>query len=153
DINLNKLSFTQPETKTQTVPQEAKVQDGWRYQLDSNGNVMKDQNGNDIKVANYKIVRAEVVLYQQNKASKLDGTVNIKNLKTKQAAANNPMFGEAKFQNTFGKYRGDQRAIEQKYYEALQAKEIPYPKDYLFVKYAISNFKQKVTALLSQQQF
>ena len=153
DINLDKLSFTQPETKTQTVPQEARVQDGWQYQLDSNGNVMKDKDGNDIKVAKYTVVRAEVVLYQQNKASKLDGSLQIKNLKTKQTVSSNPMFGEAKFQNTFGKYRGDQRAIEQKYYEALQAKEIPYPKDYLFVKYAVSNFKQKVTALLSKQQF
>lgn len=152
DINLAKLSFTQPEVKTQTVPQERKVQDGWRYQLDSNGNVMKDKNGNDIKVANYKVVQAEVVLYQQNKTSKIDGTVAIKNLKN-QAVSNNPMFGEAKFQNTYGKYRGDQRAIEQKYYEALKAKEIPYPKDYLFVKYSISNFKQKITALLSKQQF
>jgi len=63
------------------------------------------------------------------------------------------MFGEAKFQHTYGKFRGDQRAIEQKYYEALKAKEIPYPKDHEFVKYTILNFKQKVTALLSQQQF
>ncbi len=153
DVSLDKLSFTNPETQTQTVPQERRIQDGWRYQLDSNGNVMKDDKGNDIKVANYKVVRAEVVLYQQNKTSKLDGAVNIKNLKTKQAISNNPMFGEAKFQNTYGKYRGDQRAIEQKYHQALQTKEVPYPKDYLFVKYSISNFKQKVTALLSQQQF
>ncbi len=152
DVNLNDLSFTAPETKTQTVPQEARVQDGWQYQLDSNGNVMKDQNGNDIKVAKYQVVRAEVLLYQQNKTSKLDGTVTIKNLNTQQVIATNPMFGEAKFQNTYGKYRGDQRAIEQKYYEALKSKEIPYPQDYLFVKYSISNFKQKLTALLSQQQ-
>lgn len=153
DITLDKLSFTNPETKTQTIPQEARVQDGWQYSLDANGNVRKDDKGNDIKVAKYKVVRAEVVLYQQNKTSKLDGTVLIKNLKTKQAVSNNPMFGEAKFQNTFGTYRGDQRAIEQKYYEPLEAKEVPYPKDFLFVKYSISNFKQKVTALLSQQQF
>lgn len=153
DINLDKLSFTNPEIKTQTVPQEGRVQDGWQYSLDANGNVRKDDKGNDIKVAKYKVVRAEVVLYQQNKTSKLDGTVSVKNLKTKQTLSNNPMFGEAKFQNTYGKYRGDQRAIEQKYYDALKAKEIPYPKDYLFTKYSISNFKQKVTALLSQQKF
>ncbi len=153
DILLNKLTFEPEKTSQQTVPQEAKVQDGYQYKLDGNGNVMKDAKGNDIKTAKYKIVKAEVALYQQNKASKLDGTVTIKDLNKNTTVSTTPLFGEAKFQNTYGKYRGDQRAIEQKYHKALQSKEIPYPKDYEFVKYAISNFKQKVTTLLSQQQF
>ncbi len=153
DIVLNKLIFEPEKTSQQTVPQEAKVQDGYQYKLDGNGNVMKDTKGNDIKIAKYKIVKAEVALYQQNKASKLDGLMTIKDLNKKTTIASNPMFGEAKFQNTYGKYRGDQRAIEQKYLKALQSKKVPYPKDYEFVKYSISNFKQKVTALLSQQQF
>ncbi|MCF6349106.1 MAG: hypothetical protein L3J20_12540 [Flavobacteriaceae bacterium] len=153
DVTFDKLSFVPEKTEQQTVPQEAKVQDGWKYQLDGNGNVMKDDKGNDIKVAKYRIVNAEVALYQQNKSSKLNGTIIIKDLKKKTTLSTNPEFGEAKFQNTYGKYRGDQRAIEQKYHKALQAKEVPYPKDHEFVKYSISNFKQKVTAMLSQQQF
>ncbi len=153
DIAFNKLSFVPEKTEQQTVPQEAKVQDGWKYQLDTNGNVMKDDKGNDLKVAKYKIIKAEVALYQQNKSSKLDGTITIKDLKKRTTLSTNPEFGEAKFQHTYGKYRGDQRAIEQKYHEALKAKAVPYPKDHEFVKYTVSNFKQKVTALLSQQQF
>ena len=153
DITFDKLTFVPEKTEQQTVPQEAKVQDGWQYQLDGNGNVMKDEKGNDIKIAKYKIVKAEVALYQQNKSSKLDGTITIKDLKKKTTVSKNAEFGEAKFQNTYGKYRGDQRAIEQKYAKALQAKAVPYPKDYEFIKYSISNFKQKVTALLGQQQF
>jgi len=152
-IELNKLTFVPEKTNQETVPQEAKIQDGWQYQLDASGNVMKDDKGNDIKIAKYKVVKAEIALFQQNKASKLDGVVLIKNLKTNKQVSNNPMFGEAKFQHVYGKYRGDQRAIEQKYYDALKAKEIAYPQDYEFVKYSVSNFKQKVTALLAQQQF
>ncbi|HHC78753.1 MAG TPA: hypothetical protein ENK46_02640 [Flavobacteriia bacterium] len=153
DITFDKLTFIPEKTQQQTVPQEAKVQDGWKYQLDANGNVMKDDKGNDIKVPKYTVVRAEVALYQQNKSSKLEGTVTIKDVKKKTTLSTQPIVGEAKFQNTYGKYRGDQRAIDQKYYKALQSKAVPYPKDYEFVKYSISNFKQKVTALLSQQQF
>ena len=152
-INLDKLSFVPEKTQQQNVSQEAKVQDGWQYQLDANGNVMKDNKGNDLKIAKYKVAQAEVLLYQQNKASKLDGIVVIKNLHTKATVSTNPMFGEANFQHTYATFRGDQRAIEEKYYDALKAKELAYPKDYEFVKYSILNFKQKVTALLSQQQF
>ncbi len=153
NITFDKLSFVPEKTEEETVAQEAKVQDGWQYQLDANGNVMKDDKGNDIKVANYKIVKAEISLYQQNKSSKLDGTITIKDLKKKTTLSTNPEFGEAKFQHVYGKYRGDQRAIEQKYHEALKAKVVPYPKDHEFIKYSVSNFKQKVTAMLSQQQF
>ncbi len=152
DINLDKLSFTPPETKQQSVPQEAKVQDGWQYKLDSNGNVLKDADGNDIKIAKYAITRAEISLFQQNKSSKLEGSIVIKNFKTKQNTIN-AMFGEAKFQHSYGTFTGDQRAIAQKYYDALKAKELSYPNDYEFIRYSILNFKQKVTATLSQQQF
>jgi hypothetical protein len=152
-IELNKLTFVPKKTNQETVSQEAKVQDGWQYQLDASGNVMKDDKGNDIKIAKYKVVKAEIALFQQNKASKLDGFVVIKSLKTNKQVSKNPMFGEAKFQHVYGKYRGDQRAIEQKYFDVLKAKELAYPQDYEFVKYSVSNFKQKVTTLLAQQQF
>ncbi len=152
DIVFNSLSFQPEKIQQQTIPQEAKIQDGWQYKLDAKGNVMKDDKGNDIKVAKYKVVRAEITLYQQNKASKLDGSVSMKNLKSGKIISTTPMFGEAKFQHSYGKFRGDQRAIEQKYYDALKAKQAAYPKDYEFIKYSVSNFKQKITALLSQQQ-
>ena len=153
DISLDKLTFQPEKTLQETVAQEGKIQDGWQYQLDSNGNVMKDDKGNDIKVAKYKVVKAEVTLYQQNKSSKLDGNIIIKDLTHRKTVSTNPTFGEAKFQHLYGKYRGDQRAIEQKYYEALQAKEVPYPQDFEFIKYSIRDFKIKLNGLMSQQQF
>ena len=153
DISLDKLTFEPEKTLQETVAQEGKIQDGWQYQLDSNGNVMKDDKGNDIKVAKYKVVKAEVALYQQNKSSKLDGNIIIKDLTNRKTVSTNPIFGEAKFQHLYGKYRGDQRAIEQKYYEALQAKEVPYPQDFEFIKYSIRDFKIKLNGLMSQQQF
>ena len=153
NITFDKLTFVPEKTKEQKIPQEARVQDGWKYKLDANGNVIKDDKGNDVKVAKYKVVKAEVVLFEQNKSSKLEGSITIKDVKKKTTISTNPTVGEAVFKNTYGKYRGDQRAIEQKYHKALQAKEVPYPKKYAFIKYSISNFKQKLMALLSQQQF
>ena len=153
DVTFDKLTFEPEKTLQEKVPQEATIQDGWKYKLDAKGNVMKDDKGNDIKVANYITVRAEIILYQQNKASKLDGTITIRDLKNKKVSQPVQEFGEAKFQHLYGQYRGDQRAIEQKYFEALQSKEVPYPQDYLFINYSVSDFKQKLIALIGQQQF
>ena len=152
DISLDKLTLEPAKVIEEKVNQEGKVQDGWQYQLDSNGNVMKDENGNDLKTAKYKVVNAEVMVYQQNKASKIEGTIIIKNLENKTTLITKQEIGEAKFQHAYAKYKGDQRAIDQKYYDALQSKAVSYPKDYEFIKYSLSNFKQKVDALMSQQK-
>ena len=153
DITLDKLTFEPEKTLQETVQQEGKVQDGYQYQLDTNGNVMKDDKGNDIKVAKFKVIKAEVALYQQNKSSKLDGKIIIKDLIKRTTLSTNPTFGEAKFQHLYAKYRGDRRAIEQEYYDALKAKEVPYPQDFEFIKYSIRDFKIKLTGMMSQQQF
>jgi len=50
-------------------------------------------------------------------------------------------------------YRGDQRAIEEKYYQALQNKEAAFPPDAEFVKYALAEFRLKMIQLLDQQDF
>lgn len=152
-ILLNQFVVTPQQVNTETVPQQARVKDGWEYVLDAKGNVMKDSLGNDMKRDKYITVQAEVKLFQQLKSGKIDGNVNIKNLKTNTVIANTPVFGEAKFENVYGLYRGDQRAIEQKYYEALQKKEVPFPADLEFAKYALDDFKAKMQQLIDQQPF
>lgn len=153
-VQLASLTFGPEETKQETVPQERTIQDGWKYKLDSNGNVMKDSEGNDIKEPKYKKVQAEVMLYQQQKSAVINGEVSLKDLDKKNTAPKSqPVTGEAKFQHTYAKYRGDQRAIDQKYYEALQAKEVKYPKEYLFVNYALRDMGAKITAYLQERKF
>ena len=147
---MDKLTFIPEKTIEEKVNQEGKVQDGWQYKLDGNGNVIKDEKGNDIKIAKYKVVRAEVILYQQNKSSKIEGTITVKNVLNSKVLSTNPEFGEAKFQHTYAKYKGDQRAIDQKYYDALKSKAVSYPKNYEFIKYSVLNFKQKVDAFLNK---
>jgi len=153
NINLQQLQISPEELKSETVPQRARVKDGWEYVYDGNGNVLKDSLGNDIKRDKIINVEAEVRMFQQLKASKIDGTIAIKNNSTNSILSNTPVFGEAKFENVFAKYRGDQRAIEEKYYQALQNKEVPFPPDAEFVKYALAEFRLKMIQMLDQQDF
>lgn len=153
NINLQQLQISPEEVNSETVQQQARVKDGWEYVYDGSGNVMKDSLGNDIKRDKIINVQAEVKLFQQLKASKIDGTIAVKNNSTNSILSNTPVFGEAKFENVFAQYRGDQRAIEEKYYEALQNKEAPFPLDPEFVKYALAEFRIKMLQLLDAQKF
>lgn len=152
-VGLEKLQISQGAVNTQKVPQQKRIQDGWKYVYDSKGNVMKDKEGNDMKEAKIITVQAEVMLYQQLKQGRIDGSFAIKNLKNNTDLGKKAVFGEAKFENVYGKFRGDQRAIEEKYHKALQTKEAAFPKDEDFIKYAIADLKNKMLQALDQQKF
>lgn len=152
NISLNNVSISPEQVNSEVVQQQARVNDGWEYVLDGNGNVMKDSLGNDIKREKIITVNAEVKLFQQLKTGRIDGSVDIVDI-NRNTHQMNELFGEAKFENVFAQYRGDQRAIEEKYYDALQNQEVPFPADSLFVKHSLVEFKNKMMTLLDSQNF
>ena len=153
NFTLDKLEFVPEQLNQQKVAQKKRVQDGWKYTYDAKGNVMKDKEGNDIKEAKYVDVTAEVQLFQQVKSATVSGYLTIKNSKTGNVINTNPLSGEAKLEHVYAKYRGDQRAIEEKYYDALNSKEAEFPKDEVFKKYALDNLKKQALDILNQQKF
>ncbi len=153
DFSLDKLEFVPEKLNQQVVAQKKRVQDGWKYTYDAKGNVMKDKDGNDIKEAKYVDVDAEIQLFQQVKSANLNGSLIIKDAKTGQLIKTNPLTGEAKLENVYAKYRGDQRAIEEKYYDALNNKQAQFPADEVFKKYALDNLKNQALGILNQQKF
>ena len=152
-INLDQILITPEQVNTETIPQKATVKDGWEYVYDSNGNVAKDSLGNDIKRDKIISVTAQVKMFQQLKTGRIDGGITIKNLRTHTTMSSTPLLGEAKFENVFALFQGDQRAIEEKYHQALQNKEAPFPIDPEFAKYCIADFRIKMLQVLDQQQF
>jgi len=153
EISLNSFEISPEQVNSETYPQQARIKDGWEYVYDSAGNVMKDSLGNDIKRDKIITVQAEVKLFQQLKTGKIEGGIIITNLKTKTTISNDPLLGEAKFENVYGLFHGDQRAIEEKYYKALQNKEAPFPADSEFVKYCLANMRISMLQILDQQHF
>jgi len=153
DIFLDKITAIPEKTNTQEVNQEKEVQTGWNYKVDSNGNRVKDKDGNDIKNPKMGKINAKVIIYQQIKSTVLDGKVTMKNLRTGANVGTTPLNGEAKLENVYGTYTGDPKAIDQKYHDALNKKRAAFPKDDAFNKFALQTFKQKIEQLLSQYKY
>ena len=64
-IGLEQLHISPEQMNTEIIQQQARVKDGWEYVYDSDGNVMKDSLGNDIKQDRIITVQAEVKMKQQ----------------------------------------------------------------------------------------
>lgn len=152
-ILLSHLNIAPQQVNSELIPQQARIKDGWEYIYDSNGNVAKDSLGNDRKRDKIITVQAEVRVMQQIKSGQVDGTITIKNLINNTTTANTPVLGEARFENSYAIFRGDQRAIEEKYYQLLQNKEVPFPIDSEFIKYSLADFKAKMLQIINNQQF
>ena len=70
-INLKKIEVT-PEQVLQKDRMESKdIEDGWEYVLDENGNVVKDSEGNDVKVPKKLTISCTLIETHQYKAANL----------------------------------------------------------------------------------
>lgn len=151
DIELNQVVISADQENTQLEKQEKRVKDGWEYVLDAKGNVLKDSLGNDIKRDKIITVRAEIKLFQQLKTAKITGKVLYKNYGNNTIIGTYPIESEAKFENIYAKYRGDKRAIEQKYYEVLNNKPAEkFPTNQEIIMYTSKGLQNKIKGVLNQ---
>ena len=153
DIYLDKFTSIPEKEESQRVKQEKEIQTGWIYQKDAKGNVMKDKDGNDIRKPKMEKVHADLVLYKQSKTTTLEGKVIMKNLKTGTTSNPQPIKGEAKLENVYGIYKGEPKAIDQKYHKALQNKKQTFPAQIKFNEFALQTFKLQVENFLGKQKY
>ncbi|MBL4745395.1 MAG: hypothetical protein JKY08_03415 [Flavobacteriaceae bacterium] len=146
---VDQLIFTPNQVNSELIKQEKRIKDGWEYVKDANGNVKKDDKGNDIKQDKIITVRAEIKMFQQLKTVTLEGGLYLKSLKTSRGDQQEEIIGEATFENVYAEYRGDARAIDQKHSNALKGKSVAFPADDQFVKSAIAHYKKQVQQLLN----
>ncbi len=153
DIYLDKFTSIPLKEESQRVDQQKEIQTGWIYQKDAKGNIMKDKDGNEIKKPKMEKVYATVLLFKQSKATTLEGKVTMKNLKTNAVSNPNPIQGEAKLENVYGTYKGEPKAIDEKYYKALKNKKQQFPPDAKFNEFALQTFKLKVEQFLANYKY
>ncbi len=120
------------------------VEDGFRYALDDRGNVRKDSNGNDIKITVYKEVWAEVFETRQFKAARLEGMMEVRDLRTGRVLRRIPVAAETQFRAESVWFQGDKRALDHKTVKRLKNHPVPYPDEQNILADAADLFRQEV---------
>lgn len=120
------------------------VEDGFRYALDKNGNVMKDTSGNDIKITVYKEVWADVFETRQFKAARLEGMMEVRDLRSGKILRRIPVVAETQFRAESVWYQGDKRALDPQTVNQLKNHPVPYPSEQNILTDAADLFRQEV---------
>lgn len=133
-----------PEQMTHEKTVETKeVDDGWRYVLDNNGNVMKDSLGNDIKEKKQKTLKAFVTLTDMHKSARVIAVLDYYDNHSGQLLKTVPLSSEFVFEHHFATFEGDRGALSKKSLELLKHGALPFPTDAQIIFDTSSNLKQK----------
>ncbi len=128
---------------------EKEVKDGFEYQSDGNGNVLRDSLGNAIKIDKFKIVKSNFYEIHQEKASHIAAEVILESLgNSTQKLESFPLDSEFIFIHDFGEMSGDKRALDTHHLDLLRRKEVPFPTNEQMIFDTGEDLKEKLKSII-----
>lgn len=132
---------------------EKRVQDGWEYVLDANGNVAKDSLGNDIKVDVYKDLKATVIVSHQDKSVQVAGNIIYRNLKETRNMKVYPIKSEFLFKHRFAEFNGDEEALLKDDKQLIRRGYVDFPTNEQMIFDTSTDLKNRFARILRRQKF
>ena len=108
---------------------DKEIEDGWDYVLDSNGNVLKDTLGNDVKIPRKVIIKARVLETFQQKEARVAGVLEFYDNHTKEVIRRENITADAIFENYASTFQGDRRALSADSKKRIGNRPLPFPTD------------------------
>ncbi|MEZ4802839.1 MAG: hypothetical protein R2797_08695 [Gelidibacter sp.] len=147
-LQLKRINISADELHEKQLLKEKQIVDGWKYQLDSAGNVVKDSLGNDIKIDNIINVRARYFEFNQFKSTQVVANVIYVDLKHNQTLDAFPIDSEFVFENRYATVRGDKRALDRNELALLDNRQVFFPSDAQMVFDTGEDLKGKLKSIL-----
>ncbi|MGS2725935.1 hypothetical protein ACU8DI_04955 [Psychroserpens sp. BH13MA-6] len=126
-LQLKQINISPERIKERQILRQREIVDGWEYQLDANGNVMKDSLGNDIKIDKIINVKARLFEFEQQKSSQILAEVVYSDLINQQVLERFPIDSGYEFLNLFATYRGDKRALTREDLDIINNRRVGFP--------------------------
>ncbi len=153
EVTLREINISPEKVRERQLEREKLVKDGWEYLLDNDGNVVKDEEGNKVKVDKMVTVVCEYYEFTQFKATNVVGNVQYKNLRTKQLLEAFPIASEFVFEHVYANYNGDKRALEDDLVRYLGLQAVPFPTNEQMVYDSGEDLKNKIKGIITNYRF
>jgi hypothetical protein len=126
-FRVRDIEISPERVQERTYADRKEIQDGWTYVLDARGNVKKDSLGNDIKTPRLLWIQADILEVHQTKATRLAGTLEVRNGYNNQLLDSREFSTEVLFDNYASTFRGDERALSQDSRCRIGNHPLPFP--------------------------
>jgi len=143
-VNMEMISVSPDEVKEKDNLYKKKVEDGFDYVLDANGNVMKDTAGNDIKIPRYKTLQATLIETHQFKSVRIDGNVEIIQNNPRRQLRKEPIGAEHIFEHHSARMVGDIEALDEEARSMIEREAVPFPGDFEMIYMCAETLKPAI---------
>lgn len=152
-VSFDQIDISPEQMSEKEIIKEKQIKDGYKYAIDTNGNVAKDSLGNKIKIDKFKTVRCRFNQFTQFKSVRVAGNVIYMDLKTKQQLNSYPLASEFIFEHIYGNSSGDKRALNNDLITILDHARLPFPSNEQMVYDAGEDLKARIKSIVGRHQF
>lgn len=152
-INFRQILISPEQIKEKEFIKERQVKDGLRTLVDSRGRPVKDSLGKEIKVDNYKTLRANVYEFRQFKSCQITAKVDFIDLKTNQLVQTFPVASEFIFENVYSTYKGNRGACDDNYLAYFDRRAVAFPNNEQMVFDTGEDLKAKLKDIIVRNKF
>lgn len=154
NVSIRNIFVSPDQTMQKDTVVKKEVEDGFSYQLDKKGNVMKDSLGNDIKTKKYKTLQCALIETIQSKACQINGDVEVIQANPSKVLKKDPLGAQSDFEYISARALGDIQALSQAQIEKTKSKAVPFPSDMEMVLRCSDALKQAIKgAIQSNKRF
>jgi len=129
NVNVRNIAVSPDQTSTNDEVVKRDIDDGFSYQMDKKGNVMKDSLGNDIKIKKVKTVQCALISTLQTKTCQITGDIETIQMNPNKQLKKEPIGAQSNFQNISSRAVGDQAALDQEQLNKTKTQIVPFPSD------------------------
>jgi hypothetical protein len=152
-VSFEQIDISPEQLSEKEIIKEKQVKDGYKYAVDTNGNVVKDSLGKKIKVDKFKTVRCTFNQFTQFKSARVAGNVVYMDLKTKQQLNSYPLASEFIFEHIYASSNGDKRALDTDLITILDRVSLPFPTNEQMVYDAGEDLKGRIKTIVGRHRF
>ena len=154
NVNVRNVIVSPDQTMQRDTVVKKEVEDGFNYQLDKKGNVMKDSLGNDIKTIRYKMLQCALIETIQYKACRIDGDIEVIQVSPNKVLKKDPLGAQSNFENISARGLGDFGALSPAQLQRTKSQAAPFPSDIEMVMRCSDALKQAIReAVQSNRRF
>jgi hypothetical protein len=129
NVNVRHILVSPDQTSQVDSVIKREVEDGFIYQLDKRGNVMKDSLGNDIKTKKYKTLQCALISTLQTKSCQIEGDIETIQINPDKLLKKDPIGAHSIFEHVSARALGDVAALSPGQLARTKSQVIPFPSD------------------------
>jgi len=147
------INISPDQQREKEVIEEKEIQDGYTYQRDASGNIVRDSLGKAIKIPRMIKVRSRLKMYQQYKEAQVQAKVEVIDNVNGRKLDDFPLQSKFVFDYRYATSEGDRRAIRREYIDFLDKRPVPFPSNEQMIYDASKEIKMKLKEILNQADF